>query len=45
MKGFTSSIKQKGRFPLGEAAELVRDLLIPNPCIYWVDFLFHMSLG
>jgi fatty acid desaturase len=45
MEDFTPSIKQKGRFPLSEAAELVRDLLIPNPRIYWVDFLFHMSLG
>ena len=45
MEGFSSLIKQKCRFPLSEAAGLVRDLLIPNPRIYWVDFLFHMSLG
>ncbi len=32
-------------FPLREAHHLVRDLLAPNPWIYWIDFLFHVTLG
>ena len=32
-------------FPLREAHELVRDLMMPNPWIYWADFLFHITLG
>ncbi len=32
-------------FPLREAHNLVRDLMTPNPWIYWIDFLFHNSLG
>src|SRR6476659_8912929 len=32
-------------FPLREAHNLVRDLMTPNPWIYWLDFLFHISLG
>jgi fatty acid desaturase len=32
-------------FPLYEARALVRDLMIPNPLIYWVDFIFHILLG
>lgn len=32
-------------FPLREAHALVRDLMTPNPWIYWLDFLFHISLG
>lgn len=32
-------------FPLREAHKLVRDLMTPNPWIYWLDFLFHISLG
>lgn len=32
-------------FPLREAHHLVRDLLTPNPWIYWADFLFHIMLG
>lgn len=32
-------------FPLREAHNLVRDLMKPNPGIYWMDFLFHISLG
>lgn len=31
--------------PLSEARNLVRDLYEPNPAIYWLDFLFHVSLG
>ena len=32
-------------FPVREAFDLVRDLMTPNPWIYWADFLFHISLG
>lgn len=32
-------------FSLREAHNLVRDLMAPNPWIYWVDFLFHIALG
>ena len=32
-------------FPLREAHHLVRDLMTPNPWIYWSDFLFHITLG
>lgn len=32
-------------FPLREAHALVRDLMTPNPWIYWVDFLIHITLG
>ena len=32
-------------FPLREAHNLVRDLMTPNPWIYWIDFLFHNTLG
>lgn len=32
-------------FPLREAHHLVRDLMTPNPWIYWSDFLFHIMLG
>ncbi len=32
-------------FPLYEARALVRDLMVPDPRIYWADFLFHILLG
>ncbi len=32
-------------FPLREAHHLVRDLMTPNPWIYWVDFTVHITLG
>lgn len=32
-------------FPLREAHALVRDLMTPDPWIYWPDFLFHVVLG
>ena len=32
-------------FPMYEARTLVRDLMKPNPLIYWSDFLFHNTLG
>ena len=32
-------------FPLQEARTLVRGLMTPNPRIYWVDFLFHITLA
>ena len=35
----------KEEFPFREAHRLVRDLMKPNPVIYWTDFLFHVFLG
>lgn len=32
-------------FPFREARDLVRDLFVPNARIYWLDFLFHVTLG
>ena len=32
-------------FPLHEAHNIVRHLMTPDPWIYWLDFLFHISLG
>ncbi len=39
------TIKDESAFPLREAHELVRDLMTPNPWIYWMDFLLNISLG
>ena len=33
------------KFPLKEAAEIVNRLSRPKPIIYWLDFLFHATLG
>ncbi|SFP82395.1 Fatty acid desaturase [Nitrosomonas cryotolerans] len=41
----TDTSPDTATFPLHEAHELVRDLMTPNPWIYWIDFLFHISLG
>lgn len=45
----TSSVsdttQESRQFPLAEARKIVRDLLVPNPRIYWLDFLFHITLG
>lgn len=35
----------QANFPLYEARALVRDLMTPDPRVYWVDFLFHIVLG
>jgi len=40
-----SDIKQTERFPIRQAKEIVQGLLVPNPLIYWTDFLFHVTLG
>lgn len=40
-----ADIKQSERFPLREAKVIVQDLFVPNPLIYWMDFLFHVTLG
>lgn len=32
-------------FPLKEARSLVKDLMTPNPTIYWIDFLCSLILG
>tara|TARA_Y100001936_G_scaffold252558_1_gene312739 strand:- start:24889 stop:25923 length:1035 start_codon:yes stop_codon:yes gene_type:complete len=37
--------KNSQEFPLREAHHLVRDLMTPNPTIYWIDFLFNAILG
>jgi len=37
--------KNTSAFPLREAHHLVRGLMTPNPIIYWIDFLFHVTLG
>ncbi len=36
---------QDNPFPLVPAREIVKDLLIPRPWIYWTDFLCHVTLG
>lgn len=41
----TDTLSTTPEFPLREAHSLVRDLMTPNPWIYWSDFLFHISLG
>jgi len=41
----TLAAKDSDSFPLREAHELVRDLMRPNPWIYWTDFLLNISLG
>ncbi len=41
----TSVATDAGAFPLREAHELVRDLMTPNPWIYWADLLFNIGLG
>ena len=32
-------------FPMAEAKRIVQDLFVPNPLLYWVDFLFYDFLG
>ena len=36
---------KKEIFPLKEARDMVKDLMTPNPLIYWSDFLFSVTLG
>ncbi len=45
MEDSMSSTGEKAYFPLSEATAIVKDLFTPNPWIYWVDYLFHMTLG
>jgi fatty acid desaturase len=40
-----SDIKPIEQFPQRQAKEIVQDLFVPNPLIYWMDFLFHVTLG
>ncbi|WP_321394815.1 fatty acid desaturase [Emcibacter sp.] len=40
-----SGIKRAKDFPLGEARALVKDLMTPNPGVYWPDFLLSAFLG
>ena len=42
---FNQPKNSPAEFPLREAHQLVRDLMTPNPWIYWSDFLFHITLG
>jgi len=32
-------------FPLKEARAMVKDLMVPNQAIYWIDFLLSITLG
>lgn len=45
MKQDMANKKINQEFPFREAHRLVRDLMKPNPLIYWADFMFHVSLG
>ena len=40
-----SAIQEEKKIPIREAREIVKDLMMPNAFIYWVDFLFHIVLG
>lgn len=40
-----STTSEAASFPIGEARKLVKDLIAPNPRIYWLDFLLSVSLG
>jgi fatty acid desaturase len=37
--------KPAERFPRRQAKEIIQDLFVPNPMIYWADFTFHVTLG
>lgn len=32
-------------FSIGQAREIVKDLFVPNPWIYWTDFLLSIGIG
>lgn len=36
---------KKDIFPLTEARDMVKDLMVPKPLIYWGDFLVSVTLG
>lgn len=36
---------EENTFPLGEARDMVKDLMTPDPRIYWADFLISVTLG
>ena len=38
-------IQEQNKISVKEAREIVKDLMMPNAFIYWVDFLFHIVLG
>jgi len=38
-------MQSASQFPLAAARTIVKDLFAPNPRIYWLDFLFHVTLG
>ena len=37
-----SVIQEQQKIPVKEARQIVKDLMVPNAFIYWVDFLFHI---
>ena len=40
-----SIVQEEKKIPIKEARQIVKDLMVPNAFIYWVDFLFHIILG
>jgi fatty acid desaturase len=36
---------RNGQAPLADARRIVEDLFMPNPLIYWADFLFSIGVG
>ena len=40
-----SIVQEEKIIPVKEARQIVKDLMVPNAFIYWVDFLFHILLG
>jgi fatty acid desaturase len=40
-----SNIQEQKQIPIREAREIVKGLMVPNPLIYWFDFLFNIVLG
>jgi fatty acid desaturase len=37
--------RKEETFPIDEARQIVDDLLVPRPAVYWEDFGFHIVLG
>ena len=40
-----TAMQDNRQLPLSEAREIVKDLFTPNPRIYWLDFLVHITIG
>jgi len=45
MTSTTTATPLPDDFPLAEARRLVKDLIAPRQGVYWLDFLFSVSLG